>query len=340
MLVGIIDIDLFINKKTFLPNPEVMLYSAYHKQNKDIVHLLMDGKNIDMYDKIYIFRNRMSKVKFPEELYSRKNVTCRGCYFTNGVVMPTPEEVFKCTPDKTIYDKYCNYWGTVKPNGVVTLKEAKYISLRNGFPPQSGRGAVYLYDYDLGGQEDFEKLSELYQKGYFKKLHFCHPIQCKTIDEAIQWSQATFVTVKTRIVYPKCTKWEEIYKVRKIKPHLPIETYITEKKRFSSEKEIDELIINTMNKILYCIINQVPILFKLNPKIKITEQFLILKRMSEWSCAKKQGSFMDFIKSDAKMRPLVEIFLRQHPDVKDWFTINPHEYKNNGGIWLNDRRTN
>ena len=62
MLVGIIDIDLFINKKTFLPNPEVMLYSAYHKQNKYIVHLLMDGKNIDMYDKIYIFRNRMSKV--------------------------------------------------------------------------------------------------------------------------------------------------------------------------------------------------------------------------------------------------------------------------------------
>ena len=32
MLVGIIDMDLFINKKTFLPNPEVMLYSAYHKK--------------------------------------------------------------------------------------------------------------------------------------------------------------------------------------------------------------------------------------------------------------------------------------------------------------------
>ena len=45
MLVGIIDWDLFINKSTFLPNLEVMLISAYHKKNGDIVHLLLNEKN-------------------------------------------------------------------------------------------------------------------------------------------------------------------------------------------------------------------------------------------------------------------------------------------------------
>ena len=123
MLVGIIDMDLFINKKTFLPNPEVMLYSAYHKKNRDIAHLLLNGQNIDIYEKIYIFRTKVGKVKFPEELYSRKNVICRGSYFTNGIVAPIPEEVFACEPDKSIYDKYCKYWeGGKLINGVVTFK--------------------------------------------------------------------------------------------------------------------------------------------------------------------------------------------------------------------------
>lgn len=339
MLVGIIDIDLFINKKTFLPNPEVMLYSAYHKQNKDIVHLLMDGKNIDMYEKIYIFRNRSGKVKFPEELYSRHNVTCRGLYFTNGKVMPIPEEVFKCTPDKTIYDKYCNYWGTVKPAGVVTLKNARYVSLKKGFPPQIGAGAVYLYDYDFN-KEDFIKLYDLHQQGYFKKVHFCYTIQCDTIEEAIQWAQANFVTAETRIRYVHAIKWKEIYSLRKIKLRLPIETYITEKYRFSSEEEIEELTIQTLDKILYCIINEVNVLFKINPRIRVTDQFSLLKRLCDWSCAKRQSSFAEFSKRNPNIRALIELFIKKYPNIKEWFYISPHQYKNNGGIWLNDRRTN
>ena len=113
MLVGIIDMDLFINKRTFLPNPEVMLYSAYHKKNRDIVHLLLNGQNIDIYEKIYIFRTKLGKVKFPEELYSKSNVTCRGSYFTNGIVAPIPEEVFACEPDKSIAPaSRFSYFGT------------------------------------------------------------------------------------------------------------------------------------------------------------------------------------------------------------------------------------
>lgn len=339
MLVGIIDIDLFINKRTFLPNPEVMLYSSYHKKNKDIVHLLMDGKNIDMYEKIYIFRNRTGKVKFPEELYSRSNVTCRGLYFTNGNVAPTPKEIFECIPDKSIYDKYCNYWGKIKINGVKTLERARYVSLRNGFPPQTGAGTVYLYDYDLGAREDLEKLSELHKKGYFKKLHFCHPIQCDTIQDAIDWDIAPFITASTRILYPHSITWKEIYQAQKQKIRLPIEVYLTEKKRFTNE-EVDELVIQTLDKILFCIINGVKIQFKVNPRIRITEQFLILKRLCDWSCAAIQPSFYDFCSRTPAERAFLSEFLTNHPNMTEWFHISPHEYKNNGGIWLNDRRTN
>ena len=340
MLVGIIDIDLFINKKTFLPNPEVMLYSAYHKQNKDIVHLLLDGKNIDMYEKIYIFRNRSTKVKFPEELYSHHNVICRGLYFTNGKAMPIPKEVFSCSPDKSIYDKYCNYWGTIKINGVKTLQRAKYISLRNGFPPQTGAGAVYLYDYDLGAIEDLEELKNLYQKNYFKKINFYYPVNCDSIEDVISWANQDFITRTSKIRYTHTITWKDIYKIQKEKIRFPIEAYFTEKNRFSTQKEIDNLIIDTMNKILYCIINEVKIQFKLNPKIRVTEQFILLKRLSDWSCAKRQPSFFDYCSNTAVERVYVSEFLKNYPDMKEWFYISPHEYRNNGGIWLNDRRAN
>ena len=36
MLVGIIDYDLFTSEKSFTPNPDVMLISAYHKKRGDI----------------------------------------------------------------------------------------------------------------------------------------------------------------------------------------------------------------------------------------------------------------------------------------------------------------
>lgn len=338
MLVGIIDIDLFINKKTFLPNPEVMLYSAYHKQNKDIVHLLMDGKNIDIYEKIYIFRNRSGKVKFPEELYSRNNVICRGQYFTNGVIAPIPPEVFACEPDKFIYDKYCKYWGDKPIKGVTTLSRAKYVSLRKGFSLLTGAGTNNLYDYDLGAQGDYEKLLSLYNKGYFKKLHSYYPIQCTDIEETIKWATSDFLTSLTKLFYTKPMTWDEICRLRKYKFRIPIRTYLTDKYRFANQKELDNLIIQALDKVLYCIINQVDVEFKLNPKIRITEQFTILKRICDWSSAPQQPSFYTFC--TRKEQELVDRFLQDNPSVKDWVYLNPHEYRIKGGIWLNDRRTN
>jgi hypothetical protein len=188
-------------------------------------------------------------------------------------------------------------------------------------------------------REDLEKLSELHKKGYFKKLHFCHPIQCDTIQDAIDWDIAPFITASTRILYTHSITWKEIYQAQKQKIRLPIEVYLTEKKRFTNE-EVDELVIQTLDKILFCIINGVKIQFKVNPRIRITEQFLILKRLCDWSCAAIQPSFYDFCSRTPAERVFLREFLTNHPNMTEWFHISPHEYKNNGGIWLNDRRTN
>ena len=337
MLVGIIDMDLFINKRTFLPNPEVMLYSAYHKKNRDIVHLLLNGQNIDIYEKIYIFRTKLGKVKFPEELYSKSNVTCRGSYFTNGIVAPIPEEVFACEPDKSIYDKYCKYWeGGKLINGVVTYRRAKYGSYRKNSMYFSGAGTNNIYDYDLGSEEDYLGFMKLYEEGKFKKLHFFFPIQCDNLELALKWANAPFMTSQVKIWYLNTVSWAEISTIKKAKLRIPIIAYLTNKKRFSNQKEYDDLLIELLDTVLYCIINSVNVQFKFNPQIKQTEQFRILTRISNWSCSKIQPSFYEFCTK--KDQSQIDCFILSHPEVKDWFYIKPHEFKNNGGVWVHGRK--
>lgn len=337
MLVGIIDMDLFINKRTFLPNPEVMLYSAYHKKNRDIVHLLLNGQNIDIYEKIYIFRTKTGKVKFPEELYSRKNVTCRGSYFTNGIVAPIPEEVFACEPDKSIYDKYCKYWeGGKLINGVVTHRRAKYGSLRKNSISFSGAGTNNIYDYDLGSEEDYHSLMEMYEEGRFKNIHFFFPIKCDTLELALKWANAPFVALQTKIWYPNTVSWAEISTIKKANAKRPIIVYLTNKKRFANQDEYDKLIVELLDTVLYCIINEVKVQFKFNPQLKRTEQFKLITRLSDWSCATIQPSFYDFCPK--KQQAQIELFIENNPQVRDWFYIKPHEFRKNGGVWVHGRR--
>lgn len=336
MLIGIIDCDLFINRKTFLPNPEVMLLSSYHKKKGDIVHLLMNGKNLKLYNKIYIRRNKKGQFNFPQEIYSWENVDCGGLYFNNGIINKIPEEIFKCEPDKTIYDSYVKYWGNTPIKGVKTLERANYISLRKGFPPLGGAGANYLYDYDLGKKEDFIELQKLYGEKYFKKLHSYYPIQCDDLDIAINFSKQQFLTKLNKIWITKELNYEDIKKMQKANLRIPITAYITNKTRFYSQKELDELFTKSIDLILFCIINDVKVNFKINPYIRVNDQFRLLRELCDWSCATMQPSFYNFCTKKDKFS--IEEFIYKYPNTKNLFFIEPHKFKNEGGIWLYGRR--
>lgn len=336
MLVGIIDCDLFVNRKTFLPNPEVMLLSSYHKKKGDIVHLLLDGKTIDIYEKIYICRNKTQKFKFPDELYSRKNVTCRGLYFTNGITAPIEEEIMSCAPDKSIYDKYCKYWGDKPINGVKTFLNTQYISIKGEIPWVSKKYATYIYDQGIGNQESYDKILAAHQEDTIRTVHFYYPIICATIDDAVMWATAPFITGHPKILYPSTVTHQDLGALSKKKLKHDIEAYITNKTRFNSQKELEEVIISALDLALYTIINDIPIKFKLNPKIKITEQFRLLKRLSDWTCSTVQPSFYDFCTLEDKLR--IELLIKDHPELKDWFFMKPHEFRKNGGVWVYGRR--
>ena len=338
MLVGIIDCDLFVNRRTFLPNPEVMLLSSYHKKKGDIVHLLLDGKTIDMYEKIYICRNKTQKFKFPDELYSRKNVVCRGLYFTNGITAPIPEEVMACAPDKSIYDKYCKYWGDKPINGVKTFLNAQYISIRGEIPWVSKKYATYVYDQGLGSQEDYDTFFEAYEEDTIRKVHIYYPINCATIEDAIMWATAPFLTGFPKIRYPHSITRQDLGALSKKKLKHNVEAYITSQTRFNSQKELEEVIINSLDLALYTIINDIPIKFKLNPKIKTTDQFRLLKRLCDWTCSTVQPSFYDFCKDGD--RKYVDELMKNHPELKEWLFIKPHEFRKNGGVWVYGRRAN
>ena len=96
------------------------------------------------------------------------------------------------------------------------------------------------------------------------------------------------------------------------------------------------MLIELLDTVLYCIINEVKVQFKFNPQLKRVEQFKLITRLSDWSCATIQPSFYDFCTK--KQQAQIELFIKNNPQVKDWFYIKPHEFKKNGGVWVHGRK--
>lgn len=337
MLVGIIDWDLFINKSTFLPNLEVMLISAYHKKNGDIVHLLLNEKNIEVYDKIYLRRNKKGSKKFPEAIYGIPNIDIGGQYYSNGIILPPEEKFLNCAPDTTIYDNYILYCKKQdkKVSGLKKIYNTNFISLKKDYPFKQKYKNIILYDYDIGKEEELYLLQEAFEQGFFKKISFYFPIYCKDVNIAIEWAKKDWINFHTKIIIPKKISWQDIYVIQKEKIKIPIISYLTNKdKKIIFEEEIDAIVLDALRKNLYCMINEVKAKFKINPFLKSTEQYKIIKIISDWSVATIQPSFYSFCCGEVKKD--VERIMKKYPYTKKYFLLSPHEYRKKGGIWLND----
>lgn len=339
MLVGIIDCDIFINKTYFVPNLEVTLLSAYHKQKGDIVQLLMNAKGIEMYDKIYIRRNKKGhNFKFPAELYSLPNVDIGGLYFTNGVQLPIKEEVFACNPDISVYDKFYDYWGDKPIRGVSAFQKSNFVSLRKGTGFDTPRKVTYIYDYDLGSKEDCDQLALRAKKGAFRTLHFAYPVVCEDLQTAIKWAKQPWIhKTTTQILYPHEVNYDDLGRLRKEKLLLPIRAYYTEQDRFYDNKDFERVLMDSINKTLYVKINEVPIKMLLSPKIRENDRTKLLKKVENWNVATVCTSFYESVKSNKALQRQLEDMEKRNPRIKDLIYINPIKFRKQGGIWLNDR---
>jgi hypothetical protein len=338
MLVGIIDYDIFINSKKFIPNPEVMLISAWHKKKGDIVHLLLNGKDIQVYDKVYLRRNSTNKkVKIPNWLYGLPGADTGGAYFTNGNLVGPAKEFLEVLPDKTIYDKYFRYMKDKKMPGIHKYNFGSFISLKKPETLISSEKNTYIYDSDLGSKETFDQLQKLYEEGLFKKITFCYPIRCSSIEEALPWTQVDWITKSaTTILVDSTVTLKQIDDFRKQNSKITIQAHLTKKTRFLNSNEYYWEVINAVNKTLFCIINNVPIQFDLPPTFRANDGNILLQQVYKWNKSKIQSSFQNHCLS-SKMKEELSNLLQKYPEHRELFETSPHEYKSKGGVWYYGR---
>lgn len=103
--IAIIDADLIGNKKHRFPNLVCMKLSNYHKLKGDNVVLLLEYKNLECYDKVYI--SKVFTATFvPENVLDLSNVEYGGTGFFYDKAKPLPFEIEHCMPDYHLYDDW------------------------------------------------------------------------------------------------------------------------------------------------------------------------------------------------------------------------------------------
>lgn len=87
-------------------NLDIMKYSKYYKQKRDIV-VLTNQINLDKYSKL-IYRKDYYDGTFESELLRNEKVEYGGRAFSQDKYIPLPDEIENCKPDTYIYDNLEN----------------------------------------------------------------------------------------------------------------------------------------------------------------------------------------------------------------------------------------
>lgn len=103
--IAIIDADLIGRKKHRFPNLACEKISGYWKDKGADVHLKLDYKNLDNYDKVYISKV-FTDTPFPEDILENDNVNIGGTGFYFDKAPNLPEKIEHHMPDYHLYDQW------------------------------------------------------------------------------------------------------------------------------------------------------------------------------------------------------------------------------------------
>ena len=103
MSIGLYDYDM----KQYAPFPfnlEIMKLASYYKKHNQLVSLAPEFLP-DNYTK-FIIRKDTQDGRPIDDISPYDNIEYGGYYFTNGIIVPLPEEIELCGVDPTIYNKF------------------------------------------------------------------------------------------------------------------------------------------------------------------------------------------------------------------------------------------
>jgi len=190
MTVGIVDLDLLINRAQYKLSLDVMQLSAYHKRKGDKVKLCRSKNAEDLmwFDKLLVIYNGETEI-FLGELLSDKRTTLIGKYFY-GKNKTIPQEVIDTYPDKSIYESILesNFFGSIKRTAFKNiLKKADFVRIHEKsnlkFISETSK-ELFIFDQDLN-DNDFNLISS-----YNKDFSIYFPIEMRSFHQAERWINA------------------------------------------------------------------------------------------------------------------------------------------------------
>ena len=343
MLVGIIDYDILVKSlDSFTPKIEVMLCSGYHKARGDIVHLIMDNRDLRPYQKLYLWRDYMKQDKFDAFNFFSKDdrIEFHGKFFSNQLFVPIEEKFFNSTPDLTIYEPFEKKIKHTKMRRKQILSKLEFCSLRKNELGYGDKKKIEFYDYDLGSQEDLDKILEIIKERkekniFWSPVSFSKNIRCNSFQTAVQWAQQEDFSRDSRhptnIYYLNSLELSEIKKVPDYSLKSRIFVYLTNKTRFKNQEEFDEEYIRCIDKISYCLAHGIKIAFTLPPTMKIDEENRPFRELIFWNVMRERDSLMN-ISKDNPLKWLKD-FLKRHPEMTDKVTNNYKGLATLGDVW-------
>ena len=329
-MIGLYDCDLF-DGKTFVPNPEIMLLSSYFKKKGEIVHLLLDFKNIDLYRKVFIRKNRNGKqITVTPDIYTRDNVDFGGMFFTKGIYSPIPQEILECSPDTTIYEKYLKSrkWETKAEREELGNARAEFISIHQRKVTETHQRKVFIIDPDIT-EDDYEYLCSIQKFTPKQVFHFYYPVIMDSVEGATKFLTADWFSCLQHISFRKELTVDEMEQVSKYKKgKITFFSYLNEKYRFKTQEEEEELIINCLEKILETRRRKLHFNFRIHPRTRVNS-IPLLSAIEKWCNLYSSKSFYEFCDWDNKVR--CRRIMEHYPNSKGLFFSNITNYV--GGVW-------
>ena len=129
MNIGIIDADLLRKKNHRFPNLACMKIAGYFKSKGNDVELLLDYKDINKYDKVYISKV-FTDTPIDQKILKLPNVKYGGTGFYYDKAEPLPYEIEHCMP---YYDLYAKWVNDQLNKGVKRKELSYYLDYSIGF---------------------------------------------------------------------------------------------------------------------------------------------------------------------------------------------------------------
>lgn len=218
MSVGLYDADFFKYHQTIF-NLELMKLSTYYKRKKEIT-VMSPSFAPERYTKFF-YRKDFNDGDFPKELNKYDNIIYGGQAFTGNNYIPMKEEIERCAPDVSIYERYKKLFIEDSSSNKIyytTLMRGVHLRLSldgkvvwKDFEKQIPKGTkgrvFFLHDYNLNNiklaAENISLIIHKYRISENLKVSLSNkfPIICSNYVDFCKWLYFTFSSINFLLQY-------------------------------------------------------------------------------------------------------------------------------------------